>query len=195
MRSCFIWRLATVDGPTAFRVFSVILNSNGWRRFCCKPTGGRAIRRCCIMTHRVLSGILGLLVWCAFPRYAAAERINQEGRILGPLPIVTNAILFNTNSADAVVSNLQIFPVTNPWNEDISNRPVLSNSAAMIAQIVMDLHTNRAVLTPEFEMNYVLAPDNQPLVLDSIHDLSRGFRSERRDLPVWVVSDTDEYAD
>jgi hypothetical protein len=116
------------------------------------------------MTHRVLSGILGLLAWFAFPRYAAAERINQEGRILGPLPMVTNAILFNTNSADAVVSNMQIFPVTNPWNECISNRPVLSNSTAMIAQIVMDLHTNRAVLTPEFEMNYVLVPDSQPLV-------------------------------
>jgi len=95
---------------------------------------------------------------------AANERINQEGRVLGPLPAVTNAILFNTTNADAVVSAMQIFPVTNPWNECISNRPVLVNSAAMMAQIVMDLHTNRAVLTPEFEMNFVLAPDNQPLV-------------------------------
>jgi hypothetical protein len=116
------------------------------------------------MKYRVVPGILGLLVWFAFPPCAAAERINQEGRILGPLPVVTNAILFDTNRVDAVVSNMQIFPVTNPWNECISNRPVLSNSAAMIAQIVMDLHTNRAVLTPEFEMNYVLVPDSQPLV-------------------------------
>jgi len=116
------------------------------------------------MKYRAVPGILGLLVWLAFPPYATAERINQEGRILGPLPVVTNAILFDTNRADAVVSNMQIFPVTNPWNECISNRPVLSNSTAMIAQIVMDLHTNRAVLTPEFEMNYVLVPDNQPLV-------------------------------
>jgi hypothetical protein len=30
-----------------------------------------------------------------------AERINQEGRILGALPVVTNAILFNTTNADA----------------------------------------------------------------------------------------------
>jgi hypothetical protein len=67
------------------------------------------------------------------------ERINQEGRILGPLPVVTNAILFNTTNADAVVSAMQIFPVTNPWNECISNRPVLSNSDAMIAQIMSDL--------------------------------------------------------
>jgi hypothetical protein len=116
------------------------------------------------MKHRVVPGILGLLVWFAFPPCAAAERINQEGRILGPLPAVTYAILFDTNNADAVVSAMQIFPVTNPWNECISNQLVLSNSAAMIAQIVMDLHTNRAVLTPEFEMNYVLVPDNQPFV-------------------------------
>ena len=49
-----------------------------------------------------------------------AERINQEGRILGSLLSVTNAILFNTPEADAVVSSMQIFPVDNPWNEDIS---------------------------------------------------------------------------
>jgi hypothetical protein len=118
-----------------------------------------------MMKHRVVSGILGLLVWFAFPSPAAAERINQEGRILGPLPVVTNDILFNTSNADAVVSAMQIFPVTNPWNECISNRPVLSNSTAMIAEIVKDLNTNRAVLTPEFEMNFALVPDNQPLVL------------------------------
>ncbi len=104
------------------------------------------------------------MVLLGFCPLAVAERINQEGRILGSLPVVTNAILFDTNHADAVVSAMQIFPVTNPWNECISNRPVLSNSDAMIAQIVMDLHTNRAVLTPEFEMNYALVPDNQPLV-------------------------------
>ena len=116
------------------------------------------------MKYYVVTGGLSLLVLLGFCPPAVAERINQEGRILGPLPVVTNAILFDTNHADAVVSAMQIFPVTNPWNECISNRPVLSNSDAMIAQIVMDLHTNRAVLTPEFEMNYVLVPDNQPLV-------------------------------
>jgi len=61
-----------------------------------------------------------------------------------------------------VVSAMQIFPVTNPWNECISNRPVLVNSDAMIAQITNDLGVSRAVLTPEFEMNFVLVPDNQP---------------------------------
>ena len=115
------------------------------------------------MKHRVVSGTLGLLVLLGFSPFAVAERINQEGRILGPLPVVTNAILFNTSNADAVVSALQIFPVTNPWNECISNRPVLVNSDAMMAQINTDLTASHS-LTPEFEMNFALAPTNQPLV-------------------------------
>jgi hypothetical protein len=93
-----------------------------------------------------------------------AERINQEGRILGPAPVVTTPTLFNTSQADAIVSVMQIFPVTNPWNEDISHRPLLSNSVAMIAQIKADLSASRQTLRPFYEMNYVLVPDNQPRV-------------------------------
>ena len=74
-----------------------------------------------------------------------AERINQEGRILGTLPVVTNSILFNTSNADAVVSAMQVFPVTNPWNECISNRPVMVNSDAMIAQMQFDFTNGLAV--------------------------------------------------
>src|SRR6516162_8075729 len=87
-----------------------------------------------------------------------ADRINQEGRILGPAPVVTQPILFNTAQADAIVSAMQIFPVTSAWNEDISRRPVLSNSAAMIAQIKADLSSSRQTLRPFYEMNYVLVP-------------------------------------
>ena len=90
-----------------------------------------------------------------------AERINQEGRILGPVPVVTSPILFNTPQADAVVSALQIFPVTSAWNEDVSRRPVLVNSAAMIAQIKADLASSRQTLRPFYEMNFVLVPGNQ----------------------------------
>jgi hypothetical protein len=95
---------------------------------------------------------------------AQTMRINQEGRILGPLPVVTNSILFDTTNADAVVSAMQIFPVTNPWNENISRLPVLTNSDAMIAQIMSDLTSNRRTLIAFQEMNYVLAPDSQSLV-------------------------------
>jgi hypothetical protein len=105
------------------------------------------------------------LVGCLFSGSVwAGGRFNQEGRLLGALPVVTNPILFNTTNADAVVSAMQIFPVTNPWNEDISRRPLLANSDAMIAQIMADLSASRRILTPEFEMNFVLVPDNQPRV-------------------------------
>ena len=93
-----------------------------------------------------------------------AERINQEGRILAPLPAVTNSILFNTTNADAVLSSMQVFPVNNPWNECISNRPVLPNSDAMIAQIISDLSTNNRTLRAFKEMNFVLVPNSQPNV-------------------------------
>ncbi len=93
-----------------------------------------------------------------------SERINQEGRILGAPPVVTNAILFNTTNADAVVSAMQIFPVTNPWNECISNRPALANSDAMIAQINSDVGASHRKLLLFQEMNFVLVPDDQPLV-------------------------------
>lgn len=107
-------------------------------------------------------GILLALVMAAWA--SGADRINQEGRILGPPLLVTNAILFNTPEADAILASMQIFPVTNAWNEDISKRPLLANSDAMIAQVKADLATNRQTLRVFFEMNFVLAPDNQPLV-------------------------------
>ena len=97
----------------------------------------------------------------------AAERINHAGRILGPMPVVTNAILFNTLEADAVMSALQIFPRDNAWNEDISHRPLLANSDAMIAQIFSELFavgTNSPKLRAFQEMSFVLVPDSQLLV-------------------------------
>jgi hypothetical protein len=110
-----------------------------------------------VITRRILLLLLGLA------SIAQAERINHEGRILGAAPLVTAPILFNTPAADAVVSAMQIMPRDNPWNEDISRRPLLPNSDAMIAQIKSDLGTHQT-LQPFYEMNYVLVPDNQPRV-------------------------------
>ena len=55
------------------------------------------------------------------------------------MPVVTNAVLFNTPEADAIIASLQIFPRDHAWNEDISRRPLLTNSDAMIAQIFSEL--------------------------------------------------------
>jgi hypothetical protein len=93
-----------------------------------------------------------------------AERINQEGRILGAAPFVTTSTLFNSAAGDTIVSAMQIMPRDSAWNEDISRRPVLANSDAMIAQITSDLASNRRTLRLFYEMNYVLVPDNQPRV-------------------------------
>jgi hypothetical protein len=94
----------------------------------------------------------------------AADRVNHEGRILGPDPVVDAPILFNAAGADAIVSAMQILPRDNAWNEDISRRPILPNSDAMIAQIIADLRSDRRTLRAFHEMNFVLVPDDQPLV-------------------------------
>ena len=96
------------------------------------------------------------------PTVARAERINHEGRILGPLPVVTSPTLFNTAAADAILAAMQIMPVDSPWNEDVSARPLLPNSAAMITRIKADLASNRQNLRLFSEMNFVLVPDSQP---------------------------------
>ena len=107
-----------------------------------------------------------IVFWLAAvaPCSRAAERINQEGRILGPVVPVNAPTLFNTAAADSVVSSMQIMPVTSAWNEDISKRPLLPNSDAMINEIISDLATNRRTLRVFFEMNFVLVPDTQALV-------------------------------
>jgi hypothetical protein len=105
-----------------------------------------------------------LLFLLALTSVADGERINHEGRILGSAPVVTTPTLFNTPAADAIVSAMQIMPRDNPWNEDISRRPVHANSDAIIAQITSDLSSSRRTLRPFYEMNYVLVPDNQPRV-------------------------------
>src|SRR5881227_2541791 len=116
------------------------------------PLGGlRRVHLGRKITHHTVSTILSFFVTAA----AQSERINHEGRILGPVPIVTTPTLFNTPQADAIVSAMQVFPVTNPWNEDISRRPLLSNSATMITHLKSDLSSSRQTLRPFYEMNFV----------------------------------------
>src|SRR5256885_14928609 len=121
-------------------------------------------RRAIDLGRRIGNAIISLILSFVATAAAQSERINQEGRILGPAPVVTTPTLFNTTQADAIVSAMQIFPVTSPWSEDISRRPLLSNSATMIAQLKSDLSSSRQTLRPFYEMNYVLVTDNQARV-------------------------------
>src|SRR5256886_15304903 len=129
----------------------------------------RRTRRCCstfnaqrpINRRREFALTLELTAIGAALAGARAERINQEGRSLGPAPVGTTPTLLNTSQGDAIASAMQIFPVTNPWNEDVSRRPLLANSATMITQMKSDLSSTRQTLRPFYEMNYVLVPDTQ----------------------------------
>ena len=75
------------------------------------------------------------------------------------LPQPTVPVLFNTPEADQILASLQVFPPDNPWNEDISDRPVDPDSAAIIRSIGSD-----KPLGYNLDMNFVLVPPDQPRV-------------------------------
>ncbi|HUT37637.1 MAG TPA: hypothetical protein VNE39_29420 [Planctomycetota bacterium] len=73
-----------------------------------------------------------------------------------PMPAITQPVLFNTPEADRIMEALQIFPPDNPWNEDISGRPVHPNSKNIIASC----NAERWVWF-NLDMGYVIVPPNQ----------------------------------
>jgi hypothetical protein len=72
---------------------------------------------------------------------------------------ITRPILFDTPEADAILSDLQVFPPDNPWNEDISRLPLHANSASIIASIGKDKQIDF-----NLDMNFVIVPPNQPRI-------------------------------
>jgi hypothetical protein len=68
-------------------------------------------------------------------------------------------MLFNTPEADAVLSKLQDFPKDNPWNEDISDRPVHPDSDKMINAVGRKLRFRW-----NHDMPFILVPPDQPRV-------------------------------
>lgn len=72
---------------------------------------------------------------------------------------IDRPILFGTPEADRILSALQIFPRDNPWNEDISARPVAPDSAAIVASVGSD-----TPLGYNLDMNFVIVPPGQPRV-------------------------------
>ncbi len=73
------------------------------------------------------------------------------------MPALKAPVLFNTPEADRILAALQVFPPDSPWNEDISKRPVLTNSKEMIAGIGADKH-----LAYNLDMAFILVPGTQP---------------------------------
>jgi len=75
------------------------------------------------------------------------------------LPKFSKPVLFNTPEADAILAALQVFPKNNPWNEDISKRPVHPDSDKMIASVGKD-----KTVRVNFDMAFVLVPPHQPRI-------------------------------
>lgn len=84
---------------------------------------------------------------------------HSSGRMLPPMPEIREAVMFNTKEADAILAAMQVFPVDNPWNEDISQRPLLKNSKEMVATV-----GNEGKLAFNLDMGFILVPPNQKKV-------------------------------
>lgn len=84
---------------------------------------------------------------------------HSSGRPLPAMPRITKPVLFNTPEADRILEALQVFPADNPWNEDISGRPLHRNSKNMIASIGAD-----RPLWYNLDMGFVLIPPGQKRV-------------------------------
>jgi Domain of unknown function (DUF4091) len=92
------------------------------------------------------------------PYEAARVKLGRAIAAAQP-PRVTTAVPFDTPEADRILQGMQILPPDNPWNEDISDRPVHPDSAAIIASIGAD-----KPLGYNLDMNFVVVPPDQPRV-------------------------------
>jgi hypothetical protein len=83
----------------------------------------------------------------------------KEESHVARMPKFSKPVLFNTPEADAILAALAVFPKNNPWNEDISKRPVHPDSDKLVASVGKDKFVRY-----NFDMGFVLAPPNQPKV-------------------------------
>ena len=93
------------------------------------------------------------------------------------LPEITKPVLFNTPEADKILAAMQVFPPDNPWNEDISQLPVLTNSKQMIAKIGADKK-----LAFNIDMGFVIVPGDQKKVAVKI--ISYPGESDKGPFPI-----------
>ena len=77
----------------------------------------------------------------------------------GELPPITVPVMFDTPEADRILAAMQIVPPDNPWNEDISSRPVDPQSRAIVSSIGAD-----RPLGYNLDMNFVIVPPGQAKV-------------------------------
>jgi hypothetical protein len=81
----------------------------------------------------------------------AADKQAKTGKVR-----ITQPVLFGTRESDKILASLQVFPPSNPWNQDVSRWPLHPNSHGIIASIGVGkpLHHNS-------DMNWGFVPPNQ----------------------------------
>lgn len=104
------------------------------------------------MRH-ILAVIALLMVFAARPCAAETGPATRAGK---KLPEFKEPVMFDTPAADEIVAAMQVFPADNPWNTDISQWPLLANSAAIVASIGTD-----KPLRYNPDMAYILVPPAQ----------------------------------
>jgi hypothetical protein len=118
---------------------------------------------------------------------------RQSARPRGKVPGLTSPILFNTQEADRILEQLQVFPADNPWNQDVSKWPVHPNSRNIIASIGAG-----KPLRYNPDMNFVLVPPDQKRVEVKItgypDESDRGPFPVPDNMPIegWPVADKAE---
>lgn len=60
---------------------------------------------------------------------------HSSGRELPPLPEIRQVVAFDSPEADRILSAMQVFPVDNPWNQDVSKWHVHPRSKAIVESI------------------------------------------------------------
>src|SRR4051794_2743509 len=86
------------------------------------------------------------------------------------MPAITAPVALDTPAADAIVSALEVFPPDNPWNQRVTDWPLHSSSAALVASV-----GNEKPLRVNEDMAYIIVPPGQPKVPV---DLSKGYPNE-----------------
>ena len=76
-----------------------------------------------------------------------------------PMPKIVEPVMFNTPEADRILTALQVFPPDNPWNEDISKRPIHPDSKRLVASVGTEKN-----LAYNLDMAFILVPAQQKKV-------------------------------
>ncbi|HLY08488.1 MAG TPA: hypothetical protein VKW04_04180 [Planctomycetota bacterium] len=108
--------------------------------------------------------------------WLAAQESPPE-KDLPPLPAMAKPVMFNTPEADAILSALRVLPKNNPWNEDISGRPVHPDSDRIVASVGA-----KRRIGYNLDMGFILVPPDQKPV--DVPFKSYGDESDKGPFPL-----------